>query len=238
MALIVGLVVGLVVDHFHLVDTDKIVGMVPFFPRPDAPLNFLVVGDWGRDGKFNQSWVAESVRGPAHHSRQGVSCAHPLWCTESRGGAHQPDPPRLVCSACLVFFLLEWHPCVPFEWRHSKIPCAPLEVALVCSLCLRAERQMGVVASRLQADFIISTGDNFYLDGLHNVSDPQFETSFSNVYSARSLMKQWFAGACLWSRPLPCPQCPVQCWGDLASTWPLLWSWMRSLCLPVSVTLL
>lgn len=64
VALVVGLVVGLVVDRMHLVDTDKIVNMVPFFPHPDAPLNFLVVGDWGRDGDFNQSWNAQSVSAP------------------------------------------------------------------------------------------------------------------------------------------------------------------------------
>lgn len=30
--------------------------------RPKYPLNFLVVGDWGREGQFNQTLVAKQVR--------------------------------------------------------------------------------------------------------------------------------------------------------------------------------
>lgn len=53
---------------------------------------------------------------------------------------------------------------------------------------------MGRVADELDIDFVISTGDNFYNDGLQGVTDPQFETSYSNVYTAKSLQKTWYTG--------------------------------------------
>lgn len=79
--------------------------------KADGSLSFLVVGDWGRQGLYNQS-----------------------------------------------------------------------EVAL----------QMGIVGEKLDIDFVISTGDNFYDDGLVGVDDPAFHSSFSNIYTAPSLQKQWY----------------------------------------------
>ncbi|GAB4855462.1 Purple acid phosphatase 8 [Ancistrocladus abbreviatus] len=52
--------------------------------------------------------------------------------------------------------------------------------------------QMGKVGDKLDIDFIISTGDNFYDDGLTGVDDAAFEESFSNIYTAQSLQKQWY----------------------------------------------
>ncbi|XP_042499910.1 purple acid phosphatase 3-like [Macadamia integrifolia] len=52
--------------------------------------------------------------------------------------------------------------------------------------------QMGKVADVLDPAFIISTGDNFYGSGLTGTDDPQFEESFSNIYTAKSLQKQWY----------------------------------------------
>lgn len=80
-------------------------------PAESYPLNFLVIGDWGRNGEHNQTYVA---------------------------------------------------------------------------------KEMGRVADELDIDFVISTGDNFYNDGLQGVTDPQFETSYSNVYTAKSLQKTWY----------------------------------------------
>ncbi|XP_058731174.1 purple acid phosphatase 7-like isoform X2 [Vicia villosa] len=74
-------------------------------------LNFLVVGDWGRNGNYNQSFVAN---------------------------------------------------------------------------------QMGIVGENLNIDFVISTGDNFYEDGLVGVDDPAFYDSFVNIYTAPSLQKIWY----------------------------------------------
>ncbi|GMN38343.1 hypothetical protein TIFTF001_007573 [Ficus carica] len=51
---------------------------------------------------------------------------------------------------------------------------------------------MGIVGEKLDIDFVISTGDNFYDDGLVGVDDPAFHSSFSNIYTAPSLQKQWY----------------------------------------------
>ncbi|KAJ4973666.1 hypothetical protein NE237_006840 [Protea cynaroides] len=52
--------------------------------------------------------------------------------------------------------------------------------------------QMGRIGEEVEPDFIISTGDNFYENGLTGVDDPAFEESFSNIYTAKSLQKPWF----------------------------------------------
>ncbi|PON60842.1 Acid phosphatase, type [Parasponia andersonii] len=52
--------------------------------------------------------------------------------------------------------------------------------------------QMGIVGEKLDIDFVISTGDNFYENGLTDVNDPAFYESFSNIYTAPSLHKQWY----------------------------------------------
>ncbi|KAG9458126.1 hypothetical protein H6P81_002634 [Aristolochia fimbriata] len=79
--------------------------------KVDGSLSFLVVGDWGRRGNYNQSLVAH---------------------------------------------------------------------------------QMGVVGEKLGINFVVSTGDNFYDDGLKGVDDPAFEDSFANIYTAPSLKKPWY----------------------------------------------
>lgn len=53
--------------------------------------------------------------------------------------------------------------------------------------------QMGKTADKLNPDFIISTGDNFYEDGLTGTYDPAFAESFTNIYTAPSLQKQWYS---------------------------------------------
>ncbi|ONK61330.1 uncharacterized protein A4U43_C08F28750 [Asparagus officinalis] len=53
--------------------------------------------------------------------------------------------------------------------------------------------QMGKIGEELDIDFVISVGDNFYESGLTDVNDPEFENSFTNVYTANSLQKQWYA---------------------------------------------
>ncbi|KAG6736220.1 hypothetical protein POTOM_061052 [Populus tomentosa] len=80
--------------------------------KTDGTLSFLVIGDWGRKGAFNQS-----------------------------------------------------------------------EVAL----------QMGRVGEKLDIDFVVSTGDNFYDNGLTGEQDKAFEESFTQIYTAKSLQKQWYS---------------------------------------------
>ncbi|RYR17161.1 hypothetical protein Ahy_B03g061944 isoform A [Arachis hypogaea] len=52
--------------------------------------------------------------------------------------------------------------------------------------------QMGEVGEKHNIDFVISTGDNFYDDGLTGVDDPAFYDSFVNIYTAQSLQKIWY----------------------------------------------
>ena len=51
--------------------------------------------------------------------------------------------------------------------------------------------QMAVAAKALPAKFIISVGDNFYEDGVASVDDPQWLTSFENVYADPALQVPW-----------------------------------------------
>ena len=51
--------------------------------------------------------------------------------------------------------------------------------------------QMARAAQELPAKFIISVGDNFYENGVASVDDPQWQTSFENVYAAPSLQVPW-----------------------------------------------
>ncbi|OMO60825.1 hypothetical protein CCACVL1_23855 [Corchorus capsularis] len=51
---------------------------------------------------------------------------------------------------------------------------------------------MGSVGQKLDIDFVISTGDNFYENGLTGVHDPAFNESFSSIYTSPSLQKQWY----------------------------------------------
>ncbi|CAN4081011.1 unnamed protein product [Withania somnifera] len=52
--------------------------------------------------------------------------------------------------------------------------------------------QMGIIGEKLNIDFVVSTGDNFYDNGLTGVDDPAFEQSFTNIYTAPSLQKIWY----------------------------------------------
>lgn len=54
--------------------------------------------------------------------------------------------------------------------------------------------QMGYIGKKLDIDFVISTGDNFYDNGLKGVDDQAFHTSFTNIYTAKSLRKPWYSG--------------------------------------------
>lgn len=80
-------------------------------PFDSAAVNFLIVGDWGRNGFFNQSDVA---------------------------------------------------------------------------------RAMGRTGSEIQSRFTISTGDNFYVSGVASTSDPKWDRSFEDIYTAPSLQSRWY----------------------------------------------
>ncbi|PWZ53963.1 hypothetical protein Zm00014a_009198 [Zea mays] len=56
----------------------------------------------------------------------------------------------------------------------------------------RVAHQMGRVGEQLSIDFVISTGDNFYENGLTGTDDEAFEQSFTDIYTAKSLQKPWY----------------------------------------------
>jgi tartrate-resistant acid phosphatase type 5 len=51
---------------------------------------------------------------------------------------------------------------------------------------------MGVAAAQIAAKFVISTGDNFYCCGVASIDDPQWISSFENVYRSHSLHIPWY----------------------------------------------
>lgn len=57
---------------------------------------------------------------------------------------------------------------------------------------------MGIIGEKLDIDFVISTGDNFYENGLTGVDDDAFFDSFVNIYTSPSLHKPWYTGNIHW----------------------------------------
>jgi acid phosphatase len=53
--------------------------------------------------------------------------------------------------------------------------------------------QMGRAGETLGSRCVISVGDNFYEEGVQSAGDPQWQSSFENIYTARSLQVPWFA---------------------------------------------
>lgn len=53
---------------------------------------------------------------------------------------------------------------------------------------------MGIIGEKENIHFVISTGDNFYEDGVTGPDDSAFNDSFFNIYTAPSLQKQWYLG--------------------------------------------
>lgn len=53
--------------------------------------------------------------------------------------------------------------------------------------------QMATAASKMNPEFFVALGDNFYEKGVTSVSDSQWATTYRNVFSAASLQKPWYA---------------------------------------------
>ncbi len=51
--------------------------------------------------------------------------------------------------------------------------------------------QMSRRAVAIDSQFVISVGDNFYENGVAGVDDPQWKTSFADVYTRPGLMTKW-----------------------------------------------
>lgn len=52
--------------------------------------------------------------------------------------------------------------------------------------------QMNYYAHEYDVKFVISTGDNFYINGVRSIDDPQWIYSFENVYHGGSLQTDWY----------------------------------------------
>ncbi|MER2490934.1 purple acid phosphatase family protein [Catenovulum sediminis] len=53
--------------------------------------------------------------------------------------------------------------------------------------------QMDNLMYWLDGDFIVSTGDNFYPDGVASVNDPYWNSSYEAIYSGPNLFEPWYA---------------------------------------------
>lgn len=51
---------------------------------------------------------------------------------------------------------------------------------------------MNKVAATIEPEMILSTGDNFYPDGVISTQDPLWKTSFEDVYTGHGLMAPWY----------------------------------------------
>ncbi|MBK6265439.1 metallophosphoesterase [Marivirga sp. S37H4] len=51
---------------------------------------------------------------------------------------------------------------------------------------------MGRMTKLIEPEFFISTGDNFYPNGVASVDDPYFISSFENIYKAAGLFEPWY----------------------------------------------
>jgi acid phosphatase len=54
-------------------------------------------------------------------------------------------------------------------------------------------QSMALAAAETNARFVLTTGDNFYPAGVSSAADPQWKTSFEEIYTARPLQIPWYA---------------------------------------------
>ncbi len=52
-------------------------------------------------------------------------------------------------------------------------------------------KQMGLTAEQIGSQFTVSVGDNFYENGVTGLDDPQWVSSFEQIYTAPSLQTPW-----------------------------------------------
>jgi len=52
--------------------------------------------------------------------------------------------------------------------------------------------QMGKIGDKYNSKFTLGLGDNFYTEGVTDVSDPRFNTTFDEVFTAPVLQSRWY----------------------------------------------
>jgi tartrate-resistant acid phosphatase type 5 len=53
-------------------------------------------------------------------------------------------------------------------------------------------REMGIIAKKFKPELIISTGDNFYPNGVRSTRDHNWLASYENIYTAHALQSDWY----------------------------------------------
>lgn len=107
--------------------------------------------------------------------------AHLLQCASARKATNDVStllhsiPNKFNKQSALTFFVVG-------DWgrngaHHQK------EVA----------HEMNEAGKNIAPDFIISTGDNFYPNGVKSTTDKQWSTSFENIYTGNHLQCKWYA---------------------------------------------
>ncbi|XP_040374762.1 purple acid phosphatase 4 [Rosa chinensis] len=106
-------------------------------------------------------------------------------------------PQFLILTACLSLCLVAKADLQPFQQQANAD--GSLSFLVVGDWGRRGlynqskvATQMGIIGEKAQTNFVISTGDNFYDDGLTGPDDPAFNESFSNIYTAPSLHIPWY----------------------------------------------
>lgn len=51
---------------------------------------------------------------------------------------------------------------------------------------------MGITADAVDAKFTLALGDNFYFDGVKDVNDSRFESTYETIFQATSLDTPWY----------------------------------------------
>ncbi|GHE95835.1 purple acid phosphatase family protein [Thalassotalea profundi] len=58
---------------------------------------------------------------------------------------------------------------------------------------LTVAKWMDIAMQKFDGDFIVTTGDNFYSNGIASVNDPYWQTSFEDIYRGPHLFEDWYA---------------------------------------------
>ena len=56
----------------------------------------------------------------------------------------------------------------------------------------KVAEQMDIYAKKYHINFIITTGDNFYPDGVSSIQDPHWQASFENIYNKAGHQVTWY----------------------------------------------
>lgn len=136
--------------------------MTAKFYRPLAPVSWVLRSLAVRKRSFALVASAAALASPMHAGAQ-----RPI-------GVVTPSPALQVPPGAVTFLVVgDWGRRGQFNQR-------------------KVARAMASVGETTRADFVISTGDNFYPDGVRDVKDRAFRQSFEDVYTGRSLLVNWY----------------------------------------------